>query len=80
MSEVFGFVRNLLVDNMQVDENKVTMEANIIEDLGADSLDIMDIVNDIEKQYDITIPQDMYEKLRTVGDVVNFVEEKLKEK
>lgn len=80
MSEVFNFVKNLLVDNMQVDEDKVTMEANIIEDLGADSLDIMDIVNDIEKQYDITIPQDMYEKLRTVGDVVNFVEEKLKEK
>lgn len=78
MSEVFNFVKNLLVDNMQVDEDKVTMEANIIEDLGADSLDIMDIVNDIEKQYDITIPQDMYEKLKTVGDVVNFVEEKMK--
>lgn len=78
MSEVFNFVKNLLIDNMQVDEDKVTMEANIIEDLGADSLDIMDIVNDIEKQYDITIPQDMYEKLRTVGDVVNFVEEKMK--
>lgn len=74
MSEVFEFVKNLLVENMQVDESKISREANIIEDLGADSLDIMDIVNDIEKEYDITIPQEEYENLRTVGDVIDFVE------
>jgi len=74
MSEVFEFVKNLLVENMQVDEAKISREANIIEDLGADSLDIMDIVNDIEKEYDITIPQEEYENLRTVGDVIDFVE------
>ncbi len=78
MSEVFDFVKNLLVENMQVEEGKINMDANIIEDLGADSLDIMDIVNDIEKQYDITIPQEQYENLKTVGDVVNFVESKMK--
>ncbi|MFO8062769.1 MAG: acyl carrier protein [bacterium] len=74
MSDVFEFVKDLLVENMQVDESKISREANIIEDLGADSLDIMDIVNDIEKEYDITIPQEEYENLRTVGDVIDFVE------
>ncbi len=77
MSKVFEFVKTLLVENMQIDESKINMDANIIEDLGADSLDIMDIVNDIEKEFNVTIPQDQYENLRTVGDVVNFVEDKL---
>ncbi len=77
MSKVFEFVKSLLVENMQIDESKINMDANIIEDLGADSLDIMDIVNDIEKEFDVTIPQDQYENLKTVGDVVNFVENKI---
>ncbi len=77
MSKVFEFVKTLLVENMQIDESKINMDANIIEDLGADSLDIMDIVNDIEKEFNVTIPQDQYENLKTVGDVVNFVEDKL---
>lgn len=77
MSKVFDFVKTLLVENMQIDESKINMDANIIEDLGADSLDIMDIVNDIEKEFNVTIPQDQYENLRTVGDVVNFVQDKL---
>ncbi len=76
MSEVFEFVKKLLVENMSVDESKITMEANIIEDLGADSLDIMDLVNDIEKEYNIQIPQEEYGNLKTVGDVVKFVESK----
>jgi len=76
MSEVYDFIKKLLVENMSIDENKVEMESNIIEDLGADSLDIMDLINDIEKEYNIQIPQEEYGNLKTVGDVVKLVEGK----
>lgn len=77
MSEVYEFVKKLLVENMSIDEAKIAEGSNIIEDLGADSLDIMDLVNDIEKKYEISIPQEEYENLKTVGDVVGFVEKQL---
>lgn len=77
MSEVYEFVKKLLVENMSIDEAKIAENSNIIEDLGADSLDIMDLVNDIEKKYEISIPQEEYENLKTVGDVVGFVEKQL---
>ena len=76
MSEVYDFIKKLLVENMSIDEGKVTMESNIIEDLGADSLDIMDLINDVEKEYNIQIPQEEYGNLKTVGDVVKLVEGK----
>jgi len=76
MSEVYNFVKDLLVKNLNIDEAKISMEAVITDDLGADSLDVMDLVGMIEKQYSITIPQEDYAKLKTVGDVVNYVASK----
>lgn len=76
MSEVYNFVKDLLVKNLNIDEAKISMEAVITDDLGADSLDVMDLVGMIEKQYNITIPQEDYAKLKSVGDVVNYVASK----
>ncbi len=58
-----------------MDESQVTMEANIAEDLGADSLDVVDIAMTIEEEFEVEIPDEAVEGIRTVGDIVRFVEE-----
>lgn len=67
-------VKEIIVDQLDVDEDKVTMEASIIDDLGADSLDIVDMVMTLEEEFDIKISDDEVENVKTVGDIVKIIE------
>ncbi|MBQ8790328.1 MAG: acyl carrier protein [Ruminiclostridium sp.] len=72
---VFEKVKAIIVDQLDVDENDVTETSNIQDDLGADSLDIVDLVMSFEEEFDIEIPDEEVEKIKTVGDIVKFIEE-----
>ena len=72
---IFEKVKSIIVDQLDVDEDKVTMNANIQDYLGADSLDIVDLVMSFEDEFDMEIPDDQVENIKTVGDVVKYVEE-----
>ena len=72
---VFEKVKGILVDQLDVEEEKVTMEASITEDLGADSLDGVDLVMSLEEEFDVEIPDDQVENIKTVGDIVKYIEE-----
>jgi len=72
---VFEKVRDIIVDQLDVDEDKVKMEASITDDLGADSLDLVDLVMSFEEEFDIEIPDEQVENVKTVGDIVKFIEE-----
>ena len=71
---VFEKIKGLVVDQLDVDEEKVTEDASITEDLGADSLDVVDLVMSIEEEFDMEIPDDAVEKIKTVGDIVKYIE------
>lgn len=73
---VFDKVKKIIVDQLDVEEDKVTEAASITDDLGADSLDVVDLVMSFEEEFDIEIPDDQVEKIKTVGDIVKFIEEK----
>ena len=72
---VFDKVKEIVIDQLDVEEDKVTMEASISEDLGADSLDIVDLVMSLEEEFDVEIPDEKVESVKTVGDIVKFIEE-----
>ena len=72
---VFEIVRDILVDQLDVEEEKVTMEASVTEDLGADSLDFVDLVMSLEEEFDVEIPDDQVENIKTVGDIVKYIED-----
>ena len=72
---VFDKVREILVDQLDVEEDAVTMEANISNDLGADSLDIVDLVMSLEEEFDCEIPDEEIENIKTVGDIVKYIED-----
>lgn len=74
---VFDKVKKIIIDQLDVDEDKVTEAASITDDLGADSLDVVDLVMSFEEEFDIEIPDDQVEKIKTVGDIVKFIEEKV---
>ncbi|SDN82389.1 acyl carrier protein [Acetanaerobacterium elongatum] len=71
---VFEKVRQIICDQLDLEEDVVTMEANILEDLGADSLDIVDLVMSLEEEFDIEIPDEQVENIKTVGDIVKYIE------
>ena len=75
MSNHFEEVKRIVVDKLQVDEKQVTMEASFIEDLGADSLDTVELVMDLEEHFGIEIPDEDAEKLKTVKDAVDYIDE-----
>ena len=66
-------VKKMVVDHLGVEESKVTDEANFIDDLGADSLDTVELVMAFEEEFGIEIPDDAAESIQTVGDAVNFI-------
>lgn len=66
----------LLVDELGCEESDVTLEANIIEDLGADSLAVMQLVMSLEDEYDIEVPEEDIAKLKTVNDIIKYIESK----
>ena len=76
---VFDKVKKIIVDQLDVEEDKVTEAASITDDLGADSLDVVDLVMSFEEEFDIEIPADQVEKIKTVGDIVKFIEEKVED-
>tara|TARA_B110000914_G_scaffold205956_1_gene201517 strand:+ start:337 stop:567 length:231 start_codon:yes stop_codon:yes gene_type:complete len=74
MSEVTTKVTAIIVDKLGVDEAEVTPTANFTDDLGADSLDTVELIMEFEKEFDIQIPDDKAEKIATVGDAISFIE------
>lgn len=74
MSEVADKVKKIIVEKLGVDENEVTPAAEFTKDLGADSLDTVELIMEIEKEFDITIPEDQAEKISTVGDAIAYIE------
>lgn len=73
--EEFERVKSVIVDQLGVDEEAVTMEASFVDDLGADSLDIVELIMGLEGEFDLEIPDDQAEKISTVGDAVNYIKE-----
>ncbi len=76
--EVLEKVKGIIVEQLGVAENAVTMEASFIDDLGADSLDIVELVMALEEEFDIEIPDSDAEKVVTVQDVVEYIKENVK--
>ena len=74
---VFEKVKRILIDQLDVEEEKVTPEASIADDLGADSLDIVDLVMSLEEEFDLEIPDDQVENIKTVGDIVKYIEDNI---
>lgn len=72
---VFEKIKNILSEQLDVDVDEITMESNIADDLGADSLDIVDILMSIEDEFGVEVPDEAVETVKTVGDVVNYLEQ-----
>lgn len=70
---VFEKVRDIVVEQLGVEENDVAMESSFIDDLGADSLDIVELIMALEEEFDMEIPDEEAEKITTVGDVVEYI-------
>lgn len=71
---IFDKIKEIIVDQLGVEEENVNPDANIQDDLGADSLDIVDLIQTIEDEYDLSIPDEAVENIKTVGDIVSYVE------
>ena len=77
MSDIEDKVRDIIDEELGVEREKLTDDASFIEDLGADSLDTVELVMEFEKEFDIDIPDEEAEKLRTVGDAMNYLHQKI---
>ncbi len=75
MSDITSRVKSIIVDKLGVDENEVTNEASFTNDLGADSLDTVELIMEFEKEFNIAIPDDQAEKISTVGGAIKYIEE-----
>lgn len=78
MSEIASRVKAIIVDKLGVEESEVTNEASFTNDLGADSLDTVELIMEFEKEFNISIPDDQAEKIGTVSDAVSYIEEHTK--
>ena len=76
MSDILNRVKKIVVEHLDVEEGKVTEDASFIDDLGADSLDNVELVMAFEEEFDIEIPDDAAEHILKVGDAVKFITEK----
>ncbi len=74
MSEIADKVKAIIVDKLSVEENEVTPAAEFTKDLGADSLDTVELIMEFEKQFDLKIPDEEAEKITTVGDAIAYIE------
>ena len=75
MSEIAEKVKSIIVDKLGVSEDQVTPEATFAQDLGADSLDTVELILDFEKEFGVSIPDDQTENIQTVGDAIKYIEE-----
>ena len=73
--EIFEKVKEIIVEQLGVTETSVTMEASFIDDLGADSLDVVELIMALEEEFDTEIPDSDAEKVVTVGDVVDYIKD-----
>ncbi|MCD4666075.1 MAG: acyl carrier protein [Bacteroidetes bacterium 4484_249] len=78
MSDISTKVKAIIVDKLGVDESEVTPEASFTNDLGADSLDTVELIMEFEKEFNIAIPDDQAEKIGTVGDAIKYIEDNTK--
>lgn len=78
MSDIAAKVKAIIVDKLGVDESEVTIEASFTNDLGADSLDTVELIMEFEKEFDIAIPDDQAEKISTVGEAIAYIENNTK--
>ena len=76
--EIFEKIKNIIVEQLQVSDTSVTEESSFIDDLGADSLDLVELIMALEEEFGIEIPDADAEKVVTVGDVVNYIKENVK--
>ena len=74
MSDVAAKVTSIIVDKLGVEEKEITPEASFTNDLGADSLDTVELIMEFEKEFNIAIPDDQAEKIGTVGDAIAYIE------
>ncbi|MBK7809266.1 MAG: acyl carrier protein [Saprospiraceae bacterium] len=74
MSQIAEKVKKIIIDKLGVDESEVTNEASFTNDLGADSLDTVELIMEFEKEFDVSIPDDQAEKIQTVGQAIEFLE------
>jgi acyl carrier protein len=79
MEDIVSKVKKIIMEELNVDEAQITMEANFIEDLGADSLDTVELVMKFEEEFKITIPDEDQDKLRTVGQAIDYLTSRLSE-
>jgi acyl carrier protein len=77
MSDYAAKVKEIIIEKLGVDAEKVTEDASFVEDLGADSLDTVELVMDFEEEFDLEIPDEEAEKLTTVGSAIKYLQEKL---
>jgi len=78
MADTASRVKAIIVDKLGVEESEVTPEASFTNDLGADSLDTVELIMEFEKEFNIAIPDDQAEKIATVGDAISYIEENTK--
>ncbi|HPU44130.1 MAG TPA: acyl carrier protein [Dictyoglomaceae bacterium] len=76
-TNIFEKVKKIIVDQLRVDENLITLDSSIQEDLGADSLDAVELIMALEEEFGIDVQDEDAEKFKTVGDVVRYIEKKL---
>ena len=75
MSDIASRVKAIIVDKLGVDENEVTPEASFTNDLGADSLDTVELIMEFEKEFNLSIPDDQAENIGTVGEAIKYIED-----
>jgi len=75
MSDISPKVKAIIIDKLGVDENEVTPEASFTNDLGADSLDTVELIMEFEKEFNIAIPDDQAEKISSVGEAIKYIED-----
>lgn len=73
---VFEKVKAILSEQFDVEEDSITLESSITEDLGADSLDVVDLLMSIEDEFEVEVPDSKVENIKTVGDLVKYIEDK----
>jgi acyl carrier protein len=78
MSEIAQKVKSIIIDKLGVEESEVTTEASFTNDLGADSLDTVELIMEFEKEFNISIPDDQAENISTVGQAIAYLEENVK--
>ncbi len=71
---IFEKLKDIIAEQLSVDADEVTMDSNIQDDLGADSLDVVDLITTIEDEFDLSIPDEAVEEIKTVGDIANYIE------